>query len=165
MSLRIPARIMARSACRAFAEMFQCVYTLRGDVRHIITVHRIDAKRSQAMAKSVRTTVTPEMHQDIIRSVDWDRVSRMTDEAIAEDIARDPDAMPFTDADGVALRVQLIRKRLSLSQAQFAAQFHIPLATLKDWEQGRRQPEAAAWAYLRVIEGEPAAVRRALKAA
>jgi putative transcriptional regulator len=54
---------------------------------------------------------------------------------------------------------------LSLSQAQFAAQFQIPLATLKDWEQGRRQPEAAAWAYLQVIEGEPAAVRRALKAA
>ena len=93
------------------------------------------------------------MHQDIIRSVDWDRVSRMTDEAIAEDRARDPDAMPFTDADGVALRVQLIRKGLSLSQAQFAAQFHIPLATLKDWEQGRRQPGAAAWPILRVIEG------------
>jgi putative transcriptional regulator len=117
------------------------------------------------MAKSMRTTVTPEMHRDIIRSVDWDRVNRMTDEAIAEDIACDPDAIPFTDADGLALRIQLIRKGLSLSQAQFAAQFHIPLATLKDWEQGRRQPEAAAWAYLRVIEGEPAAVRRALKAA
>jgi DNA-binding transcriptional regulator YiaG len=43
--------------------------------------------------------------------------------------------MPFTDADGVALRIQLIRKGLSLSQAEFAAQFHIPLATLKDWEQ------------------------------
>ena len=117
------------------------------------------------MAKSVRTTVTPEMHQDLIRSVDWDRVSRMSDEAVAEDIARDPDAMAFTDSDGVALRIQMIRKGLSLSQAQFAAQFHIPLATLKDWEQGRRQPEAAAWAYLQVIKGEPAAVRRALKAA
>ena len=117
------------------------------------------------MAKSVRTTVTPEMHQDIIRSVDWDRVSRMTDDAIAEDISRDPDAMAFTDADGMALHIQMIRNGLSLSQAQFAAQFHIPLATLKDWEQGRRQPEAAAWAYLQVIEGEPAAVRRALKAA
>ena len=117
------------------------------------------------MAKSVRTTVAPDMHQDTIRSVDWDRVSGMTDEAIAEDITRDPDAMPFTDADGVALRIQMIRKGLSLSQAEFAMQFHIPLATLKDWEQGRRQPDAAAWAYLQVIEGEPAAVRRALKAA
>ncbi len=117
------------------------------------------------MAKSVRTTVTADMHQDIIRSVDWDRVGRMTDDAIAEDVARDPDAVPFTDADGMALRIQMIRKGLGLSQTQFAVQFRIPLATLKDWEQGRRQPEAAAWAYLQVIEGEPAAVRRALKAA
>ena len=117
------------------------------------------------MVKSVKTKATPDMHQDIIRSVDWDRVSNMTDEAIAEDIARDPDAMPFTDADGIALRIQMIRKGLGLSQAECALQVHIPLATLKDWEQGRRQPEAAAWAYLQVIEGEPAAVRRALKAA
>ncbi len=114
------------------------------------------------MPKSVRMTVTPDMHQDIIRSVDWDRVSSKTDETIAHNIARDSDAMPFTDADGMALRIQMIRKGLSLSQAEFAAQFRIPLATLKDWEQGRRQPEAAAWAYLQVIEGEAAAVRRAL---
>jgi putative transcriptional regulator len=73
--------------------------------------------------------------------------------------------MAFADADGMALRIQMISKGLSLSQAQFAAQFHIPLATLKDWEQWRRQPQAAALAYLQVIEGEPAAVRRALKAA
>jgi hypothetical protein len=44
-------------------------------------------------------------------------VSHMTDEAIAEDIAGDPDAMAFTDADGVALRIQMIRSGLSLSQA------------------------------------------------
>jgi putative transcriptional regulator len=73
--------------------------------------------------------------------------------------------MAFAVADGMALRIQMISKGLSLSQAQFAAQFHIPLATLKDWEQWRRQPQAAALAYLQVIEGEPAAVRRALKAA
>ncbi|WP_428491079.1 helix-turn-helix domain-containing protein [Rhodopila sp.] len=89
----------------------------------------------------------------------------MTEAEIAQDIAHDPDAAPFADADGMALRVQMIRKGLGLSQKQFAAQFHIPPATLKDWEQGRRQPDAAAWAYLKVIDGEPAAVRRALKAA
>ena len=73
--------------------------------------------------------------------------------------------MAFADADGMALRIQMISKGLRLSQAQFAAQFHIPLATLEDREQWRRQPQAAALAYLQVIEGEPAAVRRALKAA
>jgi hypothetical protein len=68
--------------------------------------------------------------------------------------------MAFADADGMALRIQMVSKGLRLSQAQFAAQFHIPLATLEDREQWRRQPQAAAWAYLQVIEGEPAAVRR-----
>jgi hypothetical protein len=45
-------------------------------------------------------------------------VSHMTDEAIAENIAGNPDATAFTDADGVALRIQMIRSGLSLSQAQ-----------------------------------------------
>jgi hypothetical protein len=44
--------------------------------------------------------------------------------------------MAFADADGMALRIQMISKGLSLSQAQFAAQFHIPLATLEDRENG-----------------------------
>jgi putative transcriptional regulator len=55
-------------------------------------------------------------------------------------------AVAVAVADGMALRIQMISK--GLSQAQFAAQFHIPLATLKDWEQWRRQPQAAALAYL-----------------
>lgn len=114
------------------------------------------------MAKAVTVTVTPEMHDKIIRSVDWDRVNAMTDEEIEQDIARDPDASPLTDAEGMAIRLQMIRKRLGLSQTQFAERFHIPVATLRDWEQARRQPDAAVWAYIQVIEREPDAVLRAL---
>ncbi|MBI3513279.1 MAG: transcriptional regulator [Proteobacteria bacterium] len=58
--------------------------------------------------------------------------------------------------------VLALRRRLRLSQGAFAALFGIPLATLKDWEQGRRQPDAPARAYLRVIARDPGAVRRAL---
>jgi putative transcriptional regulator len=114
------------------------------------------------MAKSVTVNVTPEMRESIIRSVDWDRVNAMTKEEIEQDVARDPDVAPFTDADGMAIRLQMIRKRFGLSQAQFADRFHIPVATLRDWEQARRQPDAAVWAYIQVIEREPAAVLRAL---
>jgi hypothetical protein len=45
-----------------------------------------------------------------------------------------------------------------------AARFRIPLGTVRDWEQGRREPDAAALAYLRVTEREPEAVERALAA-
>jgi putative transcriptional regulator len=58
-----------------------------------------------------------------------------------------------------------LRRRLHLSQGAFALIFGIPLATLKDWEQGRRQPDAPARAYLQVIAQNPKAVRNALKSA
>jgi putative transcriptional regulator len=56
-----------------------------------------------------------------------------------------------------------IRKRLRLTQEQFALQFQVPLGTLRDWEQGAKQPEAAARTLLRVIERNPSAVLEALK--
>ena len=58
--------------------------------------------------------------------------------------------------------VRRIRRRLKLSQGQFARRFGIPEATVRDWEQGRRCPEAAARALLLVIEHEPKAVERAI---
>jgi putative transcriptional regulator len=61
--------------------------------------------------------------------------------------------------------VAAVRRRLGLSQGAFAQLFGIPLATVKDWEQGRRSPDAPARAYLRVIAQDPKAVRRALEAA
>lgn len=58
--------------------------------------------------------------------------------------------------------VATIRKRLGLSQNAFAARFGVKLDALQNWEQGRRRPEGAVRAFLRVIEREPAAVQRAL---
>ncbi len=54
-----------------------------------------------------------------------------------------------------------VRWKLGLSQAEFPARFHIPIGTLRDWEQHRTEPDAAA-AYLRVIAENPGAVRQAL---
>ena len=48
-----------------------------------------------------------------------------------------------------------IRAKLKLTQKQFSERFHIPLATLRDWEEGRAQPDAAAQAYLQVIARDP----------
>ena len=61
--------------------------------------------------------------------------------------------------------VRAIREELGLSQQAFASAYRIPLATLKGWEQGRRQPDATASAYLSVIAGIPEAAREALRAA
>jgi putative transcriptional regulator len=61
--------------------------------------------------------------------------------------------------------VRAIREALGLSQAAFVSAYHIPLATLKGWEQGRRHPDATASAYLNVIAKMPDEARDVLKAA
>ena len=58
--------------------------------------------------------------------------------------------------------VKAIRKRVKMSQAEFSRAYRISKRALQEWEQGGRQPDSAARAYLTVIAKEPAAVRRAL---
>jgi len=58
--------------------------------------------------------------------------------------------------------VKAIRKRVKMSQAEFAVAYRISRRALQEWEQGGRQPDSAARAYLTVIAKEPAVVRRAL---
>lgn len=61
--------------------------------------------------------------------------------------------------------VRAIRKALGLNRPAFAARFGFSISTLTKWENGERQPEGPARAYLTVIAREPAAVERALSAA
>jgi putative transcriptional regulator len=58
--------------------------------------------------------------------------------------------------------VKAIRKRVKMSQAEFSRTYRISKRALQEWEQGGRQPDSAARAYLTVIAKEPAVVRRAL---
>jgi len=58
--------------------------------------------------------------------------------------------------------VKAVRKRVKMSQAEFARAYRISKRALQEWEQGGRQPDSAARAYLAVIAKEPAVVRRAL---
>jgi putative transcriptional regulator len=60
-------------------------------------------------------------------------------------------------------QVRVIRRALGLSQEEFAERFHIPLGTLCDWEQGRKDPDTQERAYLRVIGHNPDAVIDALR--
>ena len=58
--------------------------------------------------------------------------------------------------------VKAIRKQVKMSQAEFARTYRISKRALQEWEQGGRQPDSAARAYLTVVAKEPAVVRRAL---
>ncbi len=72
----------------------------------------------------------------------------------------DRDARPLSDADLKRMRrtpqAKIIRRALELTQAEFADRYHIPLGTLRDWEQGRTEPDQPAQAYLKLIARDPA---------
>lgn len=61
-----------------------------------------------------------------------------------------------------ATSIKALRARLELSQARFAALLDIDLGTLRNWEQGRREPTGPAKALLRAIRNDPEAVLSAL---
>ncbi len=60
------------------------------------------------------------------------------------------------------IEVRRIRKKVSMSQSEFAEHFGVSVRTVQDWEQGRRVPSGASRAFLIVIDREPEAVHRAL---
>src|SRR5438552_1484620 len=99
---------------------------------------------------------------------DWSRFDAMTEAQRYQAALDDPDARPLTEEDLSRMKrtpqAKIIRRALGLSQQEFAARYHIPIGTLRDWEQGARNPDQPARAYLTVISHDPEGVRRALEA-
>ena len=97
---------------------------------------------------------------------DWSRLRAMTDEEVTAAALSDPDAQPMSDEQlqraRRAPRAKTLRRALSLTQEEFATRYHIPLGTLRDWEQGRCEPDQPSRAYLTVIAHDPEGVQRAL---
>jgi putative transcriptional regulator len=98
---------------------------------------------------------------------DWRRLDDMTEAQRHTAAMSDSDAQPLTPGDMKRMKrtpqVRIIRRALGLSQEDFSARFRIPLGTLRDWEQSRKEPDAAARAYLIVIARNPKAVSEALQ--
>jgi putative transcriptional regulator len=97
---------------------------------------------------------------------DWRAFDAMSDEERHRAAVSDPDAPPATEGQLARARVPTVgalRKRLNLTQEEFAARFHLPLGTVRDWEQGAHRPDKAAQVLLTVIARDSDAVARALE--
>ena len=84
------------------------------------------------------------------------------DETTEEDIARqadDDDAEALRDMGRFARRV---RRRLGLTQVEFARRIDVPHETIRNWEQGKRGPTGAARALLRILDKAPETALRVL---
>jgi putative transcriptional regulator len=90
----------------------------------------------------------------------------MTEQEIEAAAAADPDARPMTPDQLRTVRrvprAKTLRRALGMTQEEFATRYHIPVGTLRDWEQGRCEPDQPARAYLTVIAHDPEGVKRAL---
>lgn len=64
-----------------------------------------------------------------------------------------------------AIDARSVRQKLGLSQSQFAARFGFKPATVRNWEQGRTQPDGPSRVLLAVIAHHPDAVEDALRKA
>jgi DNA-binding XRE family transcriptional regulator len=80
--------------------------------------------------------------------------------ALAEDLRRFGFDMSLITP--VTVDVRKLRERLGLTQEQFSLRFGLELDAVRNWEYGRREPDAAARSYLTVIDKDPEAVQEAL---
>ncbi|MGH7041306.1 MAG: helix-turn-helix domain-containing protein [Acetobacteraceae bacterium] len=87
------------------------------------------------------------------------RIAATTEAAIAAQAAEDTAAA----ARDAAAWARGVRHRLGLSQAEFARRIAVPVATLRNWEQGKRAPRGPARALLRLIDLAPEAALAALR--
>ena len=122
------------------------------------------------MSKSGTTRVTLKLGEPRPRGdTDWARLDAMTDEEVVAAALSDPDAQPLTPEQLAKMRrvsrVKVLRQRLGMTQMQFADAFHLPITTLRDWEQHRSTPDAPARALLLAIERDPEVMRRLLSEA
>ncbi len=86
-------------------------------------------------------------------------------EAAAASDTDNPPMMPEQEGQLRRIpRVKTLRRALGLTQEEFSARYHIPLGTLRDWEQGRSQPDQPARVFLSVIARAPKEVAELLLA-
>jgi len=115
-------------------------------------------------------TVKTSMRETLKRGggrVDWTKFDSFTEENI-ERMREEDDELPDNRwgpprlVDPTAPDVRAIRRKLRLSQSQFAKRFGFSVRTIQEWEQGRALPDRPARILLRVIAKSPKTVARAV---
>jgi putative transcriptional regulator len=119
------------------------------------------------MSKTGITRVTVKPGDPLPRGdTNWERLKAKTDAEVVAAALADPDAQPLTPEQLAKMsrvsRVKVLRQRLGMTQLEFAEAFHLPITTLRDWEQHRSTPDAPARALLLAIERDPEVMRRLL---
>lgn len=98
-------------------------------------------------------------HWDDDMSNAYSSIQKGLKEAVTHQRGKSRGVKTYTPSE---IDVQALRKRIGLTQEEFAAKFSVSLGTLRHWERGDRKPHGPALVLLRVIEKDERAVLRAL---
>lgn len=111
--------------------------TMRGEVVRIISARGAEPHEKGNITKFKLDSKQPP-------NSDWRAFDAMSEEQRHRAAVSDQDAPPATDAQLARARrvpsVRALRQKLNLTQEEFAARFHLPLGTIRDWEQGGASP-------------------------
>jgi putative transcriptional regulator len=114
----------------------------------ITTVMHPDRRRTKTYADGHIEELPPDLSYQTLEHLDENADAPITPERLAR-------MKPIP-------RSKTLRRALGLTQEEFSERYGIPLGTLRDWEQGRSEPEASTRSYLKVIAKHPEMVRQAL---
>jgi putative transcriptional regulator len=92
-----------------------------------------------------------------------EKLAATTEEDIRRQMIEDGENPDEELAERDVISPWFIRKRLKMSQKEFAAVLGIPIGTLRNWEQNRVAMEPATIALMRILAREPQAALRALR--
>ena len=138
--------------------VFALIYTMRGSAIRVVSARKANGRRSGSMRRT-RVRIDP----GDARSLPAGRVDHSVLDGTADsDLAlqqREDDAEAMRDMARFARRV---RRRLGLTQVEFARRIDVPHETIRNWEQGKRCPTGAARALLRVLDKAPETAMRVL---
>ena len=140
-------------------DILHVAFTWRGDAMRIISVRRANRRETEAM-------VTSKMTLDAIEARPSKRnrskIEATTENDIRRHMIEDGENPDEALSDKDVISPWYIRKRLGMSQRDFANTLGIPVATLRNWEQNWVAMEPATMALMRILAREPEAALRAL---
>ena len=97
---------------------------------------------------------------------DWEAIEKLSDEEIERRARSDPDNPPLSEEELAGMRrvpeARRVRRKLGMTQEEFAESYGLSLATVRDWEQGRTEPDQASKTLLKLIARIPEQVEAAL---
>lgn len=106
-----------------------------------------------------RVRIDPDRPQNLPHGrVDYEVLDRTTERDIAVQQQQDDEEA----SQDMARYTRRVRKRLGLTQSEFARRIDVPQDTIRNWEQGKRCPTGAARALLRILDRAPETALRVL---